>query len=293
LIVLAGFWFTVMAALIKAAAPTVGIAALVVSRGVVGLVLCVLAARVLQLSLRPQGRGRLAVRCLIGGAAMGCYYAAVGLWQTELGTAAMLKKTSPVWVALFAPWVFGERTTSRVWLALVVGLIGVGASYGFVPEGDRVGIALCLLTGFLAAIAYLALRGLAFTDNPVAVVAAFSLTVLLGAAPFAVKNYLEAGGYDAHTWGMIGLAGTAGTLGQFSLTGAYRHGTAASVSVASLSEIAFALLASLVVFQQSPTPAGLVGGGLVCVAALVAVTSRQRQVEAEQEDDQESDAPFA
>ena len=289
---LAGFWFTVMAALIKAAAPTVGIAALVVSRGVVGLVLCVAAARVLKLSLRPQGRGRLAVRCLIGGAAMACYYAAVGLWQTELGTAAMLKKTSPVWVALFAPLVFGERTTPRVWLALVVGLVGVGASYGFVPEGDRVGIALCLLTGFLAAIAYLALRGLAFTDNPVAVVAAFSLTVLVGAAPFAVRNYLASSGYDLATWSMIGLAGTAGTLGQFSLTGAYRHGSAASVSVASLSEIAFALLASLLVFAQSPTPAGLVGGGLVCVAALVAVTSRQSQAESSLPEVEATNAPL-
>ena len=42
------------------------------------------------------------------------------------------------------------------------------------------GIALCLLTGFLAAIAYLALRGLAFTDNPEQIHVVWLFSMVLG-----------------------------------------------------------------------------------------------------------------
>lgn len=48
---------------------------------------------------------------------------------TKLTTAAnaiLLQYTAPVWIALFAAWILGERTTRGDWVTIVVVLVGMG-----------------------------------------------------------------------------------------------------------------------------------------------------------------------
>lgn len=60
------------------------------------------------------------------------------------GTAALLSATVPVWMALFARTVFGDRLTRLAWVGLTIGLVGVAVLVD--PSGGQtVGIVLALL----------------------------------------------------------------------------------------------------------------------------------------------------
>jgi drug/metabolite transporter (DMT)-like permease len=208
----------------------------------------------------------------VGGTAMACYYYALtpGMGDTDLPTAVMLLKTAPLWVAVLSPWVVRERPGSRVWLALAVGMVGVGIRYGWSLEGEQVGVALSLVSGLLAAFAYLALRALARSDDPLSVVTVFSIFLLVAPLPFMGPAFSEFGGWSTQSWLLLAAIGPAATVGQLALTAAYRAGSAAAVTVAGLSEIAMAMAFSVLAFDEVPTAVAFVGAALAVGAGFVA-----------------------
>ena len=266
-IALASVLLSGLSASVKAATPHAGLAASIFARGICGIVACGLWAAWRRETLRPRGWGHLSLRCTAGGAAMVCYYSAIGYRDVELGTAAMLLKTSPLWVALGAPFLVGERPGSRTWAGLALGLLGVGCAYGFVPQGERIGLLLCVVGGVLAALAYLSLRGLARSDGPATIVFAFSVFLAAGSLPF-LPPWTEARAWSPQLWALLTWIGLCGVGGQLALTAAYRYGSAAAVTVAGLMEVALATGLSLLLFSQQPKPAAIVGGALALTGAL-------------------------
>jgi drug/metabolite transporter (DMT)-like permease len=82
---------------------------------------------------------------LVGGTGL------VSLAQTRIdsGTAALLTSTVPLWLALFGRTFLGERLSSRAWLGLLVGLVGVGLLVD--PSGGgEVGALLLVVLGAIA-----------------------------------------------------------------------------------------------------------------------------------------------
>lgn len=272
LILTAGFCFATVSAAIKEIGPEVGLAPPIWTRGIFGLIVCLAVMRAKGKRLRPNGWGMLTLRCVAGGSAMLCYYWALTptMGNTDLPTAVMLLKTAPLWVAALSPWVVKEFPGRRVLLALVVGLIGCGLRYGFSVEGEETGVLLSLLSGLLAALAYLALRALSRTDDPFTVVVVFSGFLALAPLPFmgdAIRSYAD---WSAKIWLLLAVIGVSGTVGQLALTGAYRAGSAAAVTIAGLSEIVMAMGYSMGVFGETPTAAAFAGGLLAVGAGLLA-----------------------
>lgn len=258
-----------------ASTPDVGVAPPVFMRGLFGFFGCLVWARVHGRSLAPKAWGPLLWRCAAGVGAVGCYYRALAPDGTDMITAAMLLKTSPLWVALLSPWVIGERLTARVWGALVLGLAGVvlvsvDPAKGWDPEASHFGIFLCVFAGLCSAFAYMSLRKLAATDGPATVVASFSAALALASAPFVFDHPAAIAGWSARTWVVLCVAGVLGTAGQLFLTAAYRFGPAAAVTVAGLSEVGLQGLISITYFGEVPSREALLGGALAMVAGLVA-----------------------
>jgi drug/metabolite transporter (DMT)-like permease len=78
---------------------------------------------------------------LVGGTGL------VSLAQTRIdsGTAALLTSTVPLWLALFGRTFLGERLSSRAWLGLLVGLVGVGLLVDPSAGGDVGALSLVVL----------------------------------------------------------------------------------------------------------------------------------------------------
>lgn len=272
LILLASLAFAALSATIKGVADQTGLAAPILARGLVGLVVGLTLLRLRRRPLRPRGWSMLTLRCAAGTVAMACYYWSFvpGGGATDLFTAAVLLKTAPLWVALLAPLVVHEHPDRWVWGALALGFAGVALRYGLSLEGERAGVLAALLAGLLAALAYLALRGLARTDDPLTVVTAFSICLTLAPLPFLGDAPVAWRAWSASTWALLALAGALGTVGQLLLTAAYRWHSAAAVTVGGLSEVAIALGFSVLLFGERPSAGGLVGGLLALVAGVLA-----------------------
>jgi drug/metabolite transporter (DMT)-like permease len=253
----------------------VSAAAPVFARGLFGVLLCALWAGRAGRSLRPSSWTMLAARCGAGVFAVGCYYRALGPDGTDMVTAAMLLKTSPLWVALIAPFALSERPSRRTWIALALGLAGmflvsVDPSKGWRPDLARLGVGLALIAGVFSAFAYISLRKLASTDDPLTVVFTFSGALALASAPFLVDDLGRLGEWSRRAWITLVVAGLFGTAGQLFLTAAYRYGTAAAVAIASLSEVGMQALLSWRWFDEVPSREALVGGLLAMGAGFLA-----------------------
>lgn len=282
LILLASCSFAGLSASVKAflqVAPEAGLGPPVFARGAFGLAACVAWALAGRRSLLPRNKAALTARCVIGALAMLCYYLAIGPFGAELGTAVMLLKTSPLWVALLSPVLLREPSGPRTWLGLVLGLCGLLCVSGL-PQGERTGVLLCLVAGVLSGLAYLSLRGLAATDEAPVVVFAFSAVLALGALPFLGAVPAGWAAWPASAWALLLLAGVLGTAGQLFLTAAYRFGTASAVTLGGLSEVALATLASVLLFGQRPALLALVGGALAMTAGVVASSGPRKKPDA-------------
>jgi drug/metabolite transporter (DMT)-like permease len=116
---------------------------------------------------------------LVGGTGL------VSLAQTRIdsGTAALLTSTVPLWLALFGRTFLGERLSSRVWLGLLIGLVGVGLLVDPTGGGELGPLVLVVLGAIGWAAGSLRSR---VAPSPVRPLVAASMEMLGAALVFAV-----------------------------------------------------------------------------------------------------------
>ncbi len=148
---------------------------------------------------------------LVGGTGM------IALAQTRIssGLAALLAATVPLFLALFARGLFGDRLSGRAWLGLLVGLVAIGVLVD--PGGGELGAVLLALLG-AAAWAAGSMRS-RMSKGPQRPLVAASLEMLGGALVFAVVGFLlgEAAGLtltgvSVRAWVAFGYLVVAGSL---------------------------------------------------------------------------------
>lgn len=270
--IVASVFFSGMGVCVKALHGAVGTPETVFFRGVTGTLVGLAAHAVTRRRVRTSAPGTLVLRIIAGTLSLLCYYGAIeGAAGDEgaLATAGLLLKTAPVWVALGAGFLLGERASARTWIALAVGVAGAAIAL-LAPAGAAgyANVVLGLLSGIFAAAAYLSVRRLAVSEDPLAVVTLFSLGLAVLIAPWVLARRQALP--DARSAELLVGVSLCGTVAQLLMTHAYRHGQAAIVAVSGLSEVAFTVAAAVLLFDERPSPATFVGGGLAIVAGLVA-----------------------
>src|SRR5581483_7545863 len=177
--------FTGMSVSVRALGPAVGTPETVFFRGLAGGLLGAVIHLVARRPLHVSAPGVMLLRIITGTLSLLCYYGAIESGdRAALATANLLLKTAPVWVALGASFLLGERAGSRTWLALAVGLAGAAlALLGPTGSADRSAVILGVLSGICAAGAYLSVRKLASSEDPLTVVTLFSCGIAVVLAP--------------------------------------------------------------------------------------------------------------
>lgn len=179
------------------------------------------------------------------------------------GESAFLSASSGVFVALLGPWVLGQKNAWPVWLAIIGSFAGV--SLLFAPEShpvDMLGRAMALLSGFLAALAYLMVARAGRSNSPESVIFYFCLVALL-----VHLSYFAVAGYriplTAATWGLLLAAGLLGSGAQFYMTRAYQTAPAALVSAIGYLVPVLSLTWGITLFAQVPAPHAVAGSLLI------------------------------
>jgi drug/metabolite transporter (DMT)-like permease len=265
---LASALFALMNVLVRAASAHVPWSEVAAVRTTVGALVAVAFALGRGSGLRIHDRKLSWARSLTGTAAMLCGFYAMGTPAIALGDAVTLASTSPIFIALLAPWLLGERSGRRVWLATLLAFFGVALIAGpsFRLSGHVAVIA--TLGGFFSGLAMIWLRRLgagsdgagAAKESPEAIVAHFSAVAAVAAAAVALPSLRVP---DLRSGLMLGAIGVLGGTAQLAMTRAYALEKAARLGAVGYSSVVFAYLLGVMVLDETPSLYATLGALLI------------------------------
>ncbi|MDD5158672.1 MAG: DMT family transporter [Sulfuricurvum sp.] len=247
-----------------------------------GIGLIVIAALVMLKPIRNVGGKPLTLifRGIIGTIALLTFFYTIS--ATTLSNAIVFAKTEPIFTALLAFFLLGEKLSSRAVLAVLIGFVGVailsGLQFGYLHV-------MGILTGLLSALAYTSVRSLkAFYDERTVVlsfmISGVLIPIMLMIAAEYVTSELFAFALSPFTmpqrmdWVWIALIGITAAYGQVYMTRAYFYAKAGIISTVSYSVILFATLFGIMLGDILPTPMVIMGGVLIVMSGVI--LSRQK-----------------
>jgi drug/metabolite transporter (DMT)-like permease len=274
----AAFWFAVMALFVKLAGGTLPTMQIVFARGAITLGIASLV--LVRARLSPFGsRSRLLLlRGAVGASALICFYAAVV--HLPLAEATVIHQTAPLFTAVFAAVFLHERLTAGVLWSLAGAFVGVvmiarpgwlfGAAANAPSDAGSWEFAFVALLGaILSAIAYVTVRRLGRTDNPLVVVFYLPLVTLPASAPFALPVWVWP---DALGWTWLAGIGVSTQIAQVALTKGLARVAAGRATAVGYLQVAFATLFGALVFRVWPD--GWSWAGMLLIVGSLVVGAR-------------------
>jgi drug/metabolite transporter (DMT)-like permease len=272
--------FAVMSALVKLAGERLPSVEIAIARGVVTLVASYVGLRRAGIPAFGHANRWLLVRGLIGLGGLQCYFYAVTV--LPLAEATVIHFTNPLFVAVAAPLLLGERVGPRELFGVALGLVGVvlvaqpsflfgGAGVTLSPLGLGVG----LLGAVFGAAASIVVRKLR-TEHPLVVVFHFPLLVVPLTLPFVVPVWVTP---TPREWLLLLAVGLVTQLGQVKMTEGLRQEPAARASAISYVQIVFSFALGFTLFHEVPTPLTWLGAALVTIGTLIVATAARAPVE--------------
>jgi len=197
-----------------------------------------------------------------------------------------LTNTFPIWVALLSWPLYNERPSLQVWLSVAGSVLGVALmGLSGPPGGDEadvsqrgLAISSSLIASFSTAVAMLGLHRLRHL-HPWAIVAHFSGVGLL----FSVVAFFAGGDVTpptsprTETLLLLLAVGAAATIGQLFLTKAFAAGPPAQISVVCMTQVVFAMILDVTIWDRQFSGLTLAGMGLVVTPTAWLMASRKRE----------------
>jgi len=267
------FWFSVMSLLVKVAGERLPSQQIVLARAVVTLALSWAMVRRAGVSPWGKARGRLALRGLAGAVGLTCFY--FSLVHLPLAEATVIQYMNPVFTAVLAGALLGERMGRREVACVFLSLAGVVlVTHPAVLFGGEarlsplyVGIA---LTGALgSAIAYTTIRTLR-DEHPLVVV--FYLPLLT--VPITIPPLLFGSGARWPTpveWLVLAGIGVATQVAQVYMTRGLQMERAGRATAVGYLQIVFAALWGILFFGEAPDAWSFAGAALIVGSTLTLV----------------------
>jgi S-adenosylmethionine uptake transporter len=279
--VLAAFWFSLMAVGIKFASVSFGTFELVFYRGIVSMVFMGIVVRARGSTLRTPVPMMHVWRSTVGVLALTSWFYAIA--NLPLATAMTLNYMSGVWVAAFivgGSLLYGDSRKQGPLLGTVLlGFAGVVMTLRPTMDQNQLFAGLIgLLSGMGAALAYIQVTALGKAGEPEErTVLYFSVgTALVGCLGMAFTQITP---WSSVRWQeaiWVIPIGILASMGQWCMTRAYRHGATLVVASMQYTGIVFASFFSLVLFGDHIAPIGWAGIAVIVTSGLLATLLRAR-----------------
>lgn len=229
----------------------------------------------------PGGRlHMLLLRGFFGFAAMILFFYTIT--TIPLGEAITLNKTSPLFVAILAFIILGEKLTIYSILALIIGFSGVVMITQPVGLHITYDHFLGLLGGFFAACAYTTIKTIRdIYDTRIIVLSFVGIGTIIPLLLFCIAPFIEVPSYlsflfpkfifpsTISSWALIVFMALISTLSQWLLTKAYSLGRAGIIGVVSYTNIPFAIGFGIMLGDSLPNLFGWIGICMIIFAGLL------------------------
>jgi drug/metabolite transporter (DMT)-like permease len=275
----ASLFFSLMSLLVKTAGQRIPVAEVVLARALIAVGLTWIYLRRRGISPWGERRRMLLFRGLLGFGALLCFFYSVV--HLPIADATVLQYTNPIFAALIAAVLLGERLRAFEGACVAGSLAGVllvarpTFLFGAGPsELDHVAVVAALLGALLSASAYVAVRALTKTEEPLVIVFYFAIVSLFGSLPLAaLKPVLPTG----PEWLVLLGVGISTQLGQVYVTKGLREEPAGRALAVGYLQIVFAAIWGFSFFGETPRALSLSGFSLIVLST--AALARRPQAE--------------
>ncbi|MBN1008250.1 DMT family transporter [Amphritea pacifica] len=245
---------------------------IVIARALVSLIISYADVRRKRIPVWGHNKLLLSARGIVGAAALVCVYYSVT--TLPLAEATILQYMHPVFTALLAFLLLGERVQFSTMVCIVLSITGlvvmVKPDLFFAAEIDLplFSIMMALLGAFGSAVAYVIVRRLSQTEDSSVIILYFPLIALPAAILLSGGELVAPDGYALM---LLILVGVFTQVGQVGLTKAMQHEAASKATAFSYIQVVFSILLGWFIFSELPSLWTLIGGGLIVSGALVNV----------------------
>jgi len=205
------------------------------------------------------GSRSLWLRSLAGSISLVCSFYA--LTKLQLSLVLTVTNMFPLWVALLSWPMLKKRPYFSDWVAVCVGIVGVGLIQKPHLSDNYLAIASAIIASFFTALAMIGLHKIKGIPTQAIVVhfsgvaTALSLLIL----PFAPNIGSTIGDMDFKILLLLFGVGISATIGQNFLTLAFSNGAPTKVSVVGLSQVVFAVIGDVLFWHKSSDITELIG----------------------------------
>lgn len=271
------FFFSLMSLGVKVAGARVPSQQIVLVRGVTNVIFSWFLLRRAGVPLWGSRPRVLVLRGLLGFAALSCFYYA--LVHLPLADATVLQYTNPVWTALLAGWLLGERIRPREAGLVLASLLGVvliarpSFIFGGAPRLDMLAVAVALVGSMFSASAYVTVRKLGRTEHPLVIVFYFTLVTVPASIPGVIAESVWPTAFE---WAVLLGTGAAAQAGQVYLTRGLQLEPAGRATAVGYLQIVFAAAWGALVFGELPDGWTLAGALVILGSTLALVRAQKR-----------------
>lgn len=208
------------------------------------------------------------------------HFTAQNLWFYALATIPLaqvfaLEFTTPIWVALLAPLVLGERFTRTGMLAALLGFVGVLviARPGATELVPAHAAALLAAVGFAANV--LATKALSATEGTLCILLWMTVSQMLMGLVCALPGGIAVPSEALLPW--LVILGVCGLSAHFCITRALRAAPATVVAPMDFVRLPLIAVLGMLLYGESIELAVLLGGALIVVGNLVNIGGQRRR----------------
>lgn len=269
---LSAFSFAVMQMAVKFAAKTVPVVELVVMRN---LFLIFSASIALKKNHKPlikdkRNIPKLFLRGFFGMLGVLFYFIATKYLPTA--EAAILQKSSPFFVMIFAAIFLKEKISKIDIISLAIAFLGVAIITK--PTGEfNIYSIIAFLSALFAAMAYVIIGMLKGKEEGETVMFAFGIVTVVLLFPFMIKDLKVPNLKEA--FGMI-MVGIGGAFGQYFLTKGYLMAPAGKISIYNYASVVFSSILGYFLFKDTIDLATGIGMILVFLAAIISYKANNK-----------------
>jgi drug/metabolite transporter (DMT)-like permease len=241
-------------------------------RGLIGAV-CILGWSIRNPSrLLGNRHGLLLARSLSGTVALALAFFAFG--RMPLANAMLLNQATPIFMLPMAALLLKERVTRNQVLLVLLAFAGVVMVIRPDSGGVNPAALLALGSAFFAAIAYILVRYLSSSDEPLVVVFWFSAVSALVMIPLMLPVFVMP---SAASWASIIAMSLLGLAGQIALTRGYHLAEAGRLAVIGSTGAVFGALWDFIWWHHLPDEM-TIAGGVVVISCCAAVQIQRNQL---------------
>jgi drug/metabolite transporter (DMT)-like permease len=270
----AAFFFAIMGVLVKTGAQQFTTPELVFYRSLFGLIIIFAFTKVHRLPLATPLLGKQLLRAVTGFISLLLFFYAIS--ALPLATAVTLNYTSPLFMAMFTPFLLHERPRKQLILAIVLGFVGVALLLKpSLHEGELIAGALGLLSGILAGVVYINVTQLARAGEPDwRTVFYFTLVCTIGGSLWMLLHH-----FSPLAWQDLPLLlgiGMSSTVAQLAMTRAYRTGNPLVVGSLAYATVLLASLFGIILWGETLSMDRWLAVGLIILSGVISVRATPR-----------------